>query len=100
MGARARAVFLVERYLPLAGETEATAIAVQLERAQDALRRRGREIDWLQSLVVPRDDAWLCLFAASDMRDVHELNQLAGVDSDAILEAQLIRPTGVPPRPG
>ena len=28
-----------------------------------------------------------------------ELNQLAGVESDAILEAQLIRPTSDSPRP-
>jgi hypothetical protein len=92
-------VFLVERYLPLASASDADEIAFRLERAQDALHRQGREIRWLQSTILPNDEAWLCLFAASEVGHVRELNELAGLTCDAVLKAQLIRPPAGRPRP-
>jgi hypothetical protein len=85
-------VFVVEGYLPLARASDAVEIAGRLERAQDALRRQGRDIRWLHTLLLPRDEAWLCVFAASDASHVQDLNRLAELTSDAILEAQLVRP--------
>jgi hypothetical protein len=60
------------------------------------LRGQGRNVCWLHALVLPRDEAWLCVFAATDVEDVHDLNQLAEVTFDAVLEAQLVRPSRVP----
>jgi hypothetical protein len=92
VGSSGLRVFVVEAYLPDRPTTNAVDIAGRLDRAQEVLRQRGREIRWLHALLLPRDEAWLCVCAAADPDDVRDLSRLASVAPDAVVEAQLVVP--------
>jgi Protein of unknown function (DUF4242) len=81
------ALFLVERYLPLADLASVAALRVRLVEAAEALRAEGHDVTWVQSVAVPADEACLCLFRAGNRRLVAEANTRAGVDYERITEA-------------
>jgi hypothetical protein len=77
-------LFLVERYLPGADITALDALQVRLQAATAAMRGEGREVTWLQSVVVPDDDTCLCLFRATRRALVVEANARAAADWERI----------------
>ncbi len=82
-------VFVVERYL---GSRQVAGLTDRLRRATD-----GSAVTWLGSIVLPADDACLCLFDAASEADVVAVNDRAGADIDRVAEAFLVRP-GEPSR--
>jgi hypothetical protein len=93
MAKRAGRLFLVERYVPV-GSPQAVDFAARIAEAEAALSRQGRDVTWLHSLVLPDDEEWLCLFSASAVADVLEVNRIAGLSFEAVLHAQLLLPSG------
>lgn len=77
-------LFLVERYLPGADIVALDALQARLQAAAAAMRREGREVAWLQSVVVPGDDTCLCLFRAAAQGLVVEANARAAADWERI----------------
>ena len=76
-------VFLVERYV---AESETAALTDRIRRAAG-----GGDVTWLASVVLPGEDACLCLFEASSAAAVGALNRRAGADLDRVVEAALVR---------
>jgi len=76
-------VFLVERYV---AESETAALTDRIRRAAD-----GGDVTWLASVVLPGEDACLCLFEANSAAAVVALNRRAGADLDRVVEAALVR---------
>jgi hypothetical protein len=76
-------VFLVERYI--AGQ--------QIVNLMDRLRGATEygDVRWLASIVLPGEDACLCLFEALSETDVVALNRCAGADLDRVVEALLVQ---------
>lgn len=84
-------LFLVERYLPGLDVTRLAALEARLRATTEAMRREGRDVAWLQSVAVPRDDTCLCLFRAAERELVVEANARAGADYERISEAVAAR---------
>ncbi len=76
-------VFLVERYV---AEGQAVGLPDRLRSATE-----GSDVTWLASIVLPGEDACLCLFEARSEADVVAVNRRAGADLDRVVEALLVR---------
>ncbi|MBA3787835.1 MAG: DUF4242 domain-containing protein [Actinobacteria bacterium] len=76
-------VFLVERYV---AEQQTAGLAERLRRAT-----RGSAVTWLASIVLPGEDACLCLFEAGSVAEVVAVNRHAEADLDRVVEALLVR---------
>ena len=76
-------VFLVERYV---AEMQAAALT---DRLRDATE--GSDVTWLASIVLPGEDACLCLFDARSAADVVAVNRRAGADLDRVVAAAFVR---------
>jgi Protein of unknown function (DUF4242) len=76
-------VFLVERYL---AEQEAGDLTNRLRNATE-----GSGVTWLASIVLPGEDACLCLFEAGTAAEVVALNRRAEADLDRVVAALLVR---------
>ncbi len=72
----------MERYVPAA---RADDLAGRLRRATSGMR-----VTWLGSIVLDREDAWLCLFRAELEADVVEANRRAGASFDRVVDATLV----------
>jgi hypothetical protein len=78
--------YLVESYWPDVSE-EKLASAVQRARAAAAeLRRHGRELRFLGSILVPADETVFCLFDGAEP-DVRAVSEQAGVPFERVLES-------------
>lgn len=77
-------LFLVERYLPGADVDALGALRDRLQASTAAMRHEGRDVAWLQSVVVPGDDTCLCLFRAPRRALVVEANARAAADWERI----------------
>jgi hypothetical protein len=75
-------LFLVERYVT---ESAAGGLAERLRQALD-----GTDVIWLGSIVLPNEDACLCLFEARSEADVLAANHRAGAALDRVVEALLV----------
>ena len=75
-------VFLVERYV---AESNAADLTDRVRRAAD-----GSDVTWLASIVLPGEDACLCLFEAGSEADVVDVNRRAAADLDRVVEALLV----------
>ncbi|HXH87000.1 MAG TPA: nickel-binding protein [Gaiellaceae bacterium] len=80
-------VFLVERY---AAGDQIGGLDGRLAGATE-----GSEVRWLASIVLPGEDACLCLFEAPSAAEVIAVNLRAGAGLDRVVEAVLVR--GGPP---
>ena len=80
----AHPLFLVERYLPGADDSTLAALRARLEGSTAEMQREGREVAWLQSVVVPGDDTCLGLFRAARRALVVEANARAAADWERI----------------
>lgn len=77
-------LFLVERYLPDASEARLAELAQRLADAASSMRDEGHDVEWLQSLGLPADEACFCVFRACDEETVAEANRRAGADYERI----------------
>ena len=83
--------FLVERYLP---PGEALGLARSVTRvAALASRRAGRDVQYLHSAYLPTEETCFCLFRASSIEAVRELNREGLFALDRITEAVLLHPS-------
>ncbi len=76
-------VFLVERYL---AERQAADLTDRIRRVTE-----GGDVTWLASIVLPGEDACLCLFEAGSEAEVVAVNRQAGAELDRVVQALLVR---------
>jgi hypothetical protein len=90
------AMYLVDRTLP--GLTEDLLAEVQrlLHEAARRLSAAGQTVHYLQCVYVPEDDRCLCLFEATDLRTVRQVNEAAQVPFRRISTAVEFRSPGIP----
>ena len=89
------AMYLVDRTLP--GLTEDLLAEVQrlLHEAARRLSSAGQTVRYLQCVYLPEDDRCLCLFEATDLRTVRQVNEAAQVPFRRISTAVAFRSPGV-----
>ena len=78
--------YLVESYWPGVSED---ALAVAVSRANEAasqLRRKGSDVRFVGSILVPADETVFCLFEGSEP-DVRAVSERAGVPFERVLES-------------
>jgi len=86
-------VFVVERYLPGVRQRE---LVRSLRRLSDgnAYRTNGARVRYLDSTIVPGDEACYCRFEAPTGAAVAEANRRAGVPFDRIVPAVAVDSEG------
>jgi hypothetical protein len=78
--------YLVECYWPGVSEQK---LALSVERARAAareLRRRGRQVEFVGTILVPADETVFCLFEGAE-QDVRSVSSQAGVPFERVLES-------------
>ena len=80
-------VFLVERYWPDVDVDELRRALPRLESAVTAMRSEGRQVAYLGSILMPIDQVVFILVAATDEREIRQLNERAGLPVDRIATA-------------
>jgi hypothetical protein len=78
--------FLVECYWPGVSEEGLVTAAQRVRRAAAELRRRGGDVDFVSSILVPADETVFCLFSGCEA-DVRAASEQAGVPFERILES-------------
>jgi hypothetical protein len=84
------ATYLVERYLTGLAVGDLAEIAARAAFATAELAATGVPIRYLDSTLVPSDEACLCCFEAESAAAVAEVNERAGVPFARIVEARRI----------
>ena len=79
--------FLVERYLPGAAETVFEELVQSLRSNADLSSRS--DVRYLGTVIVPGDDACLCLFDAPSAAAVKDANDTLGATFDRIVEVSV-----------
>ena len=89
-------MYLVDRTLP--GLTEDLLAEMQrlLHEAARRLSSAGQTVGYLQCVYVPEDDRCLCLFEATDLQTVRQVNEAAQVPFRRISTAVEFRSPGIP----
>jgi muconolactone delta-isomerase len=86
------AVYMVERNLPgIKMDQLAAAQRAAIATSQD-LTREGKNVRYIRSTFVPGDARCMCLFEASNAKDVEEVNRLANIPFTKITEALDLTP--------
>jgi hypothetical protein len=85
-------VYVVERYLPGLRSSDLRRALVELERATEQLRGEGREVRYLGSTIVARDEACFCQFEGASTTAITEANRRAGLPFDRIVPAVTVEP--------
>ena len=80
-------IFLVERYWPDVDVDELRRALPRLESAVMAMRSEGREVEYLGSILMPIDQVVFTLVAATDEKEIRQLNERAGLPVDRIAMA-------------
>jgi hypothetical protein len=88
-------MFLVERYWPGVTRAAVDGVARRAQRAAQQLRREGTPVRHLLTLLVPGDEALLCLFEAPSFEAVEAANRRAEIPFDRITPTE---PAGAGPR--
>ncbi len=78
--------YLVECYWPGVSEHKVAAAARQAGAVAAQLRRQGRELRFLGSLLVPAEETVFCLFEGTES-DVRAASAQAGIPAERILES-------------
>ena len=84
-------LFLVERYVPELEGGRLAELGRRLAAATEAMRGEGCDVEWVQSVALPGDEACLCLFRAADEAAVAEANRRAEAEFDRICPAFVAR---------
>ena len=78
--------YLVECYWPGVSEEALVAAAKRTRNAASALRRRGRDVDFLGSILVPLDETVFSLFRGCEA-DVRAASAEAGLPFERVLDS-------------
>jgi hypothetical protein len=81
-----QASYLVECYWPGVSAVELAAVAGRAQEAARELRRQGRELRFLSSILIPSDETIFCFFEG-DEADVRLASERAGVPYERVLES-------------
>jgi hypothetical protein len=76
--------YLVECYWPGVSEETLIAAAQRARSATSALRRRGRDVEFLGSILVPADETVFALFTGCEA-DVRDASTRAGLPFERVL---------------
>ena len=91
-------IFLVERYWPDVDVDELRRVLPRLESAATVMRSEGRQVDYIGSILMPVDQVVFTLVAATDEREIRQLNERAGLPVDRIAKAIALAGTAMPSR--
>jgi hypothetical protein len=78
--------YLVESYWPGVTERAVLDAAQRTRQAASELRRQGREVDFLASILVPEDETLFTLFRGSEA-DVRTASMRAELPFERVLES-------------
>lgn len=78
--------YLVECYWPEVDQQKVAATVKRLRSASSALRRRGGDVNFVGTILVPADETVFCLFEGLEA-DVRAASERAGVPFDRVLES-------------
>jgi hypothetical protein len=78
--------YVVECYWPAVTEQEHAAAATRARTAVREARARGRELDFLGSILIPVEETVFCLFAGCE-DDVRAVSMSAGLPFERVLES-------------
>jgi hypothetical protein len=86
-GRGAVSTFLVEICRPRPGAQRVSDAAARARRATAALREEGAAVRYRQSILVPGEETWFCLFDADSLDAVAAVLERAALVSTQIIEA-------------
>jgi hypothetical protein len=78
--------YLAECYWPGVSEQRLAAAHSRIRRATDELRKRGHELEFIGSILVPVDETVFCLFDGTEER-VRRVGEQARIPFERILES-------------
>jgi hypothetical protein len=79
--------FLVESYLPVAGEEGQAEVVARARAAADELAQEGAPLRHLECIFVPEDEMCLLLYEADSPQLAREASRRAGIECERVLEA-------------
>jgi hypothetical protein len=82
---RRRASYLVECFWPSVGPKQLADVETRVQAATSALRRQGRDIDFVGSILVIVDESVFYLFDGCET-EVRSVSQEAGIPFERVLE--------------
>jgi hypothetical protein len=82
-------IYLVECYWPGVSQKMLTTAVVRLRKAAIELRHRGRDVNFVGSILVPADETVFCLLDG-DEADVRAITEEAGIPLERLLESHWI----------
>jgi hypothetical protein len=85
-GRGARRSYLVECYWPGISEHKLAVTVGRVRAATRELRRRGRQVELVGTILVPADETVFCLFDGLEA-DVRTVSSQAGVRFERVLES-------------
>lgn len=85
-------IYLVERYLPDAGDDELRALVARLEDACARLCADGTPIRYLDTTFMPEEESCFCRFEAPSLHAIALLNRLANAPFARICAAVVFAP--------
>jgi len=88
-GSAERRLYLVECYWPGVTEQKLTEAAARARAAAGELRRHGRELQFLCSILVLADETVFCFFDGAE-EDVRTASLQAGVRFERVLESRRV----------
>jgi Protein of unknown function (DUF4242) len=86
------AVYLVERNLPGVKMEQLAAAQKAAIATSESMTREGKQVRYIRSTFVPSDHRCMCLFEASNEKDVEEVNRKANIPFTRITEAMDLTP--------
>ena len=89
--------FLVERYWPGVSTAEVERVAQRNSAVAAELRRRGVDIRYERSILVPEDETVICLFEAESPEAVAEAGRRADIPCDRVVHAVTVSPERLSP---
>jgi hypothetical protein len=86
------AVYMVERNLPGIKMEQLAAAQKAAIATSESMTREGKQVRYIRSTFVPGDHRCMCLFEASNEKDVEEVNRKANIPFTKITEAMDLTP--------
>ncbi len=82
-----RQTYLVEHYRPGREVAQLTSTVVHLRETVAEMERAGEAVRWVISMIVPRDESFLCLIEATSERVVADVYGRADIPFERISPA-------------
>jgi hypothetical protein len=79
--------FLVESYLPVAGDEDRAEVVARARAAADELARERAPLRYLDCIFVPEDEMCLLLYEADSPELARAASLRAGIECERVLEA-------------